>query len=91
MKRQLSILEYKLPVTIQSLKEGGFLAVCKKLQGCLAEGETIAQTMANLVDVATHIIDIRHQERLPIPLVKKQVRRSQTNLSFSLPLPYAVA
>ena len=91
MKKRLSILEYELPVTIAPLKEGGFLATTRKLQGCLAEGKTIAGALANMVDVAAHIIDIRREEGMNIPLKTRHTHRTKEHLSFSLPVPYAIS
>lgn len=64
--------QFKLPVELEQLEEGGYLAVCPLLQGCHAEGDTIAQALENLEDVAHHLIEIRQEEGLPIPVEMKK-------------------
>ncbi|MBI4670429.1 MAG: type II toxin-antitoxin system HicB family antitoxin [Chloroflexi bacterium] len=59
--------QYKLPIEIEPLKEGGFLAICPILQGCHAEGETIAEALENVEDVARIIIEIMREEKIPLP------------------------
>lgn len=88
MKKKMHVLEYELPVTITPLKEGGYLAKCKKLQGCMAEGETVQQALAHVVDVAHNIIDLRKEEGMKIflKLIKKTDTRSE--IRFSVPLVY---
>ena len=39
---------YKLPVDIEELEEGGYLAICPILPGCHAEGDTIAEAIENI-------------------------------------------
>ncbi len=55
-------MKYKLPIEVESLAEGGFLAVCPILQGCHAEGETIAEALENVEDVARNIIELMEQD-----------------------------
>ena len=84
----MQVLEYELSVTITSLEEGGYLAQCKKLQGCMAEGETVEDALAHVVDVARNIIDLRKEEgmKIPLKLIKKTDTRSE--IRFSVPLVY---
>lgn len=58
---------YLLNVEIQPLEEGGFLAVCPALQGCHAEGGTVAEAIDNLEDMARILIELRLEDGLPIP------------------------
>jgi predicted RNase H-like HicB family nuclease len=64
--------QYKLPVEIEELKEGGFLAICPALQGCHAEGHSIAEALENLQDVARNLLELREKDGLPIPPVGLQ-------------------
>lgn len=84
----MKVLEYELPITITPLEEGGYLARCDLLQGCIAEGETIELAFNYVADVARNIIDIRKEEGLDIPLrvIKKSAAKSE--IHFSLPLTY---
>ncbi len=58
---------YKLPIEIQPLEEGGYLAVCPALQGCHAEGSTVAGVLGNLEDVVRVMIELRREDGLPVP------------------------
>jgi len=59
--------KYRLPVEIEALEEGGFLAICPVLQGCHAEGRSIAEALENLEDVARQLLELRNEDGLPIP------------------------
>jgi predicted RNase H-like HicB family nuclease len=41
----------ELPVEIEVLTEGGYLALCPDISGCHAEGKTIGQALDNLQDI----------------------------------------
>lgn len=56
-----------IPVEIEPLEEGGYMAVCDAIQGCRAEGETIAEALDNLEDVARILIELRKEDGLPAP------------------------
>ena len=58
---------YKLPVEIRLLEEGGYLAVCPVLQGCHAEGNTIAEAMDNVQDVARVLLELMAEDGMPVP------------------------
>lgn len=59
--------QYKLPVEIEPLDEGGYLAICPLIQGCHAQGETVSEALENLEDVAYQLIEIRKEDGLPLP------------------------
>ncbi len=56
-----------IPVEIEPLEEGGYLAVCQAIQGCHAEGETVAEALDNLEDVARILLELRQEDGLPLP------------------------
>ena len=56
-----------LPVEIEALEEGGFLAVCELIQGCHAEGKTVAEALDILEDVARILLELRVEDGLPLP------------------------
>ena len=59
--------KYLLKVEVEPLEEGGYLATCPDLQGCHAEGDTIAEALENVEDVARVIIELCLEKRLPLP------------------------
>lgn len=67
---------YILPVEIRPLEEGGYLATCPILQGCHAEGKTIAEAMDNVEDVASILLRLRLEDGLPLP---EELRETDPN------------
>ncbi len=61
------VARYKLPIEIEPLDEGGFLAVCPILQGCHAEGETVADAIENVEDVARNLIELMREDGALLP------------------------
>jgi len=59
--------KYLLEVEVEPLEGGRYLAVCPGLQGCQAEGDTIAEAMENVEDVARVIIELCVEKGLPLP------------------------
>ncbi len=58
---------YRLPIEVQRLETGRHLAVCQAIQGCHAEGDTVAEAIENLQDVARQLIELRLEDGLPLP------------------------
>lgn len=88
IQKRVEVLEYELPVIITPLEEGGYLARCGKLQGCMAEGETIEQALSYIIDVARNIISIRKEEGMKIPLKVIKKADISSKINFSIPLIY---
>lgn len=60
--------QYVLPVEIEPLEDGsGYLATCDAIQGCLAEGASVAEAIDNLEDVARVLLELRVQDGLGVP------------------------
>ncbi|MDP2935620.1 MAG: type II toxin-antitoxin system HicB family antitoxin [Dehalococcoidia bacterium] len=58
---------FKVPVDIEELEEGGYLATCPVLNGCHAEGETIAEAIENIQEAARLVIEFRQEQGLELP------------------------
>jgi predicted RNase H-like HicB family nuclease len=59
--------KYILPIEIQPLEEGGYLATCPIIQGCQAEGQTITEALDNVEGVARVLLELRIEDGLPLP------------------------
>ena len=59
--------KYLLKVEVEPLEEGGYLASCPDLQGCHAEGDTIAEALEIIEDVARIIMELCIEDGLPLP------------------------
>jgi predicted RNase H-like HicB family nuclease len=77
-----------IPVQVEALEEGGYLAVCEAIQGCHAEGETVGEALENLEDVARILLELRREDGLPLPEGLGQLQpgaRIQAELVVAVP------
>jgi antitoxin HicB len=60
-------MEFLLSLQIEPLDEGGYLATSDELQGLLAQGRTVAETMEIAQDVARKLVEsyLEHGDPLP--------------------------
>jgi len=58
-----------IPVYVESLDEGGYLAICDRIQGCHAEGETIAEALENIEDVARILLELQREQKLSVDAI----------------------
>lgn len=70
-------MEYVLPIEIEPLEEGGFLATSTVLQESLAQGRTVSERMEIAQDVARKVIEsyIEHGDSLPTTLRRASRRQ----------------
>ncbi len=78
------MFEYLLPIKVEELEEGGYLATSDVLQGLVAQGRTIAETMEIAQDVARKIIESCIEHGAPVPFkLRSKERRVKT---FRIPV-----
>jgi predicted RNase H-like HicB family nuclease len=80
-------MEYRVPVIVEPLDEGGYYAECPLLQGCHVEGKTYLEALENLQDAIRLHIEGRLKFGDPLP---PQLTRLRNRKKFSLELPVAV-
>lgn len=82
--------EYLIPITIEPLEEGGYLATSQTIQGLIAQGRTIAETLEIAQDVARKIVEscIEHNDPLPKELTSKLAQKG--NFEIKIPVPLEV-
>jgi predicted RNase H-like HicB family nuclease len=56
-----------LPIEIETLEDGRYLAICEAIQGCHAEGDTIGEALENVEDGARVLLELRKEHGLPLP------------------------
>ncbi|MCR4406761.1 MAG: type II toxin-antitoxin system HicB family antitoxin [Anaerolineae bacterium] len=56
---------YRLPVQIEKLEEGIYLATCPAIQGCHAEGHTVGEALDNLRSVFQVLYELCQEKNLP--------------------------
>ena len=79
----------ELPVKIEPLTEGGYLALCSEIVGCHAEGNTIGQALDNLRDVARVLYDLCQEKRLTF--VTDHPEAKLTDVIWKVDIPLAEA
>ncbi len=55
-----------IPVRVESLEDGRYLAICDAIQGCHAEGESLAEALECIEDVARILLELQREEGLPL-------------------------
>ena len=80
--------ECLIPIHIEPLEEGGYLATSPSLQGLIAQGRTIAETLEIAEDVARKIIEskIEHNEEIPKSLAAGKSLHSKFDTTIPVPL-----
>ncbi|HCJ67497.1 MAG TPA: type II toxin-antitoxin system HicB family antitoxin [Elusimicrobia bacterium] len=82
--------EFLIPISIEPLEEGGYLATSSVLQGLIAQGRTIAETIEIAEDVARKLIEscIEHGDILPSGLIPSE--KQKVRLETSIPVPVEI-
>ncbi len=70
--RSTIVDEYLLDLKIETLAEGGFLATSRQVQGLVAQGRTIAETVEIARDVARKIIESCIEHGDPVPRLRRK-------------------
>lgn len=75
-----------IDIKIEKLEEGGYLATSEILQGLIAQGRTIAETIEIAQDVAKKLIEsyIEHGDPLPFEIEKKKDLIITTSVPVSI-------
>ncbi len=76
--RQLLHLGVKFRVTIESDEDGVFVAECPALPGCISQGKTRDEAMANIRDAIQGYVESlkKHGEPIPAPITEAVVEVS---------------
>jgi predicted RNase H-like HicB family nuclease len=83
--------EILLNIQIEPLAEGGYLATSEDLQGLIAQGRTVAETMEIAQDVARKLIEsyIDHGDPLPAKIQTALTHR-QDKTTTKIPIGISV-
>ena len=76
-----------MPIKIEPLEEGAYLATSEILRGFLAQGGPIAETLEITQDVARKLVEsyVEHGDPLPHQLLVEADRRDSPE--FRIPVP----
>ena len=67
------MIRYKLPVEIQLLEEGCYLATSPALPGFLVQAETVEEVLRLAPDVAQALIEAMREKGVPLPQALQSV------------------
>ncbi len=81
--------EALIPLTIEQLEEGGYLATSPVWSDLLAQGRTIAETLEIAQDVARRLIESYLEHGDPLPDVIQELM-SQKQQPFYIPIAVPV-
>ena len=79
--------EMMLKIQIEPLEEGGYLATSDELQGLIAQGRTIAETMEFAQDVARKLVEsyLEHGDPLP-PKIAQSLKQQNRKTTAKIPI-----
>ena len=65
--------KYVLPLEIQALEEGGYLATSPALPGFLVQAETVEEVLRLAPDIAQSLIEAMREKGIPFPQALQSV------------------
>lgn len=80
-------MEYLIPIQIEVLEEGGYLATSKVFPALLAQGRTIAETIEIAQDVARKLIESYLEHGDPVPQTWRDYLASKMPIEVQIPVP----
>jgi antitoxin HicB len=88
--------ELMLSITLETLDEGGYLATSDDLQGLIAQGRTVAETLEIAQDVARRLVEsyVEHGDPLPAKIaqaIRQPQRRTKTKIPVGFSFDVAAA
>ncbi|MFH1095891.1 MAG: type II toxin-antitoxin system HicB family antitoxin [Candidatus Desantisbacteria bacterium] len=81
--------EQIIEITIEELEEGGYLATSENIQGLIAQGRTIAETMEIAQDVARKLIESCIEYGDPLPFMIKNYTKGYLKETMRIPVGVA--
>ena len=81
-------VEYLLPIEMEPLEEGGYLATSEVLPGFLAQGRSMAETLEIAQDVARKLVEsyLEHGDPLPDELLADAGQATKVELRIPIPV-----
>ena len=90
LKKGRIMREALIPLTLEPLEEGGYLATSPVWDDLLAQGRTIAETLEIAQDVARRLVESYLEHGDPLPDVVRQLMIQSQPFNLSIAIPVAV-
>ncbi len=68
-----NMAKYVLPLEIQALEEGGYLATSPALPGFLVQAKTVEEVLRLAPDIAQSLIEAMREKGIPLPQALQSV------------------
>lgn len=68
-----NMAKYVLPLEIQALEEGGYLATSPALPGFLVQAKTVEEVLRLVPDIAQSLIEAMREKGIPLPQALQSV------------------
>jgi antitoxin HicB len=72
---------FKYPFVIYPASEGGYVAEIPALKGCLAQGETLGETLDELAVVSDLWLETAKEAGIKLPRAKREIERVKEKLA----------
>ena len=63
----------KFIVTIDRDEDGVFVVECPSIPGCVSQGKTEDEAMANIKDAIKQCLEVRAERRMPLTVAMREV------------------
>lgn len=63
----------KLPITLFPGEDGWIIAECPVIPGCISQGKTEEEAMANIREAIDLCLEVRKEEGLPLVLTLREI------------------
>ncbi len=69
----LRMSRMKFVVTIEADEDGGYVVECPAIPGCVSQGETEEEALANIREAIQLCLEVRAEEGLPLTIETREV------------------
>jgi predicted RNase H-like HicB family nuclease len=66
----------KFIVTLERDEDGVYVVECPAIPGCISQGKTEAEAIANVVDAIKHCLEVRAERGMPLSVAVREVNIS---------------
>jgi predicted RNase H-like HicB family nuclease len=68
-----SVQTRKFPVTLYQDEEGWYIVECPVIPGCMSQGKSEAEALANIQEAIPLCLEVRQEQGLPLTIETREV------------------